>query len=443
MNKQKLFFTTIFLIVLIASLPLVSAYTLSYDANGNLVTGDGKFRIYDGFNHLVQVRNGDNATAPILENYTWHPMEDRIVIKDVYDNETWKETVYYPSKDFVRVENASGTFDYKYVYQNGQLVAQEDYAGNKLFMHNDHLGSVSLVTSENVSVVEQTFYEPFGKIISGGTKSRYQYEGKEYSSVVGDYDFHARKVNPDWGVFTKPDTTIQNIYDSSSLNRYEFENNNPYKYVDENGLRGIIFPLFGGGAGVGSGGAVSAGPAFSSYNGEWQFGFVNSESYMDILNKEERGFILAGEASGNLGIGFFSKDIASLQGKSKTYGGGISVGPFAGQVEKSGAVTSITWSPGIGVEAHYCPSTETTVNMWHVTNRADNTATNVGGSNTNPNTGTSGGSSSWWSWLWGGSNTDDSTDSNNDNSGTSGGSNTGSPSNTGDTESSTPWWHFW
>lgn len=234
--RHNLFYTAAFLIVLIASMPLVSAYSLTYDANGNLITGDGKFRIYDGFNHLVQVRTGNNATATILENYTWHPLEDRILAKSVYEtNGSWKEDVLYVSKEYVVVDNVSGSFDYKYYYQNGQLVAQQDYAGNKLFFHNDHLGSVSLVTNESGAVVEQTFYEPFGKVISGGTASRFQYEAKEYDSVVGDYDFHARKVNPEWGVFTQPDTIIQNVYDPQSLNRYAFEKNNPIKYTDPTG----------------------------------------------------------------------------------------------------------------------------------------------------------------------------------------------------------------
>lgn len=35
-------------------------------------------------------------------------------------------------------------------------------------MHKDHLGSVSLVTNESGAKVEETFYAPFGEIISGG-----------------------------------------------------------------------------------------------------------------------------------------------------------------------------------------------------------------------------------------------------------------------------------
>ena len=72
-------------------------------------------------------------------------------------------------------------------------------------------------------------------MLTGGTKTRFGYEGKEADSIVGDTDFRARKYRPDLGIFTQPDTLIQNVYDPQSLNRYSFERNNTYKYTDSTG----------------------------------------------------------------------------------------------------------------------------------------------------------------------------------------------------------------
>ena len=71
---------TAFLIVLITTLPLVAAasYSLTYDANGNLVSGDGKYRVYDSFNHLVKLYNGTDTSGTLLQEYIYHPTEDRI-----------------------------------------------------------------------------------------------------------------------------------------------------------------------------------------------------------------------------------------------------------------------------------------------------------------------------------------------------------------------------
>ena len=105
----------------------------------------------------------------------------------------------------------------------------------KIYYHPDHLGSTTLITNSSSAVVEETFYDPYGEILEGGSKSRYQYEGKEFSSATEDYDFHFRKYNPEMGIFTQPEQIFPNVYDPQQLNRYRFERNNPYKYVDETG----------------------------------------------------------------------------------------------------------------------------------------------------------------------------------------------------------------
>ena len=215
---------------------------LVYDANGNLVSGDGKYREYNSLNQLSKVYNGSDTSGILLEEYWHHPTQERVLKKKVYNNDSsLKETVYYISKNFVRVVNSSGSYDFTYVYHNGQLVAQVNPDGSKYFIHTDHIGSVSVVTNESGDVIENTTYSPFGEIVEGGTTSRYDYEGQEYDSVVGDYDFNFRKYKAEWALFTQPDTLIQNVYDPQSLNRYMFERGNPYRYTDESGHSAFLF----------------------------------------------------------------------------------------------------------------------------------------------------------------------------------------------------------
>ncbi len=165
-------------------------------------------------------------------------VEERILTKKVYNSSgTVIETVIYVDENFVRVVNTSGTYDFTYVKHEGQLIGQKNSDGTKLFIHGDHEGSTSTVTNEAGTVVENTTYSPFGEIVTGGT-NRFDYEGKEYDSVVGDYDFNFRKYKAEWGLFTQPDTLIQNVYDPQSLNRYMFELANPYKHTDPSGHEG-------------------------------------------------------------------------------------------------------------------------------------------------------------------------------------------------------------
>lgn len=220
----------------------LSNQNLTYDANGNLITGDGKYREYNEFSQLVRVRAGFNNISRVLEEYIYHPTEDRILAKKVYDfNQTLVETVIYVNDNLVRKINSTGTFDTVYVKDESGTVA-EVTNGTKTFYHNDHLGSTSLTTNQSGGIAEETFYDPSGAIIEGGNRSRFDYEGKEFSTGSGgygegssDYDFKFRKYDPGLAIFTQPDALLSNIYDPQELNRYSFERRNPYKYVDQDG----------------------------------------------------------------------------------------------------------------------------------------------------------------------------------------------------------------
>jgi len=233
----------LFLTFLVLSIPFIHAENLNliYDGNGNLVTGDSFYREYDEFNQLIRVREGNLSSGDILEEFTWHPTEERILIKDVFYNGIKNYTVYYVSKEYILIENSTGNYSEKYVYQDGVLVGQIDTDGNKKAVHNDHLGSTSLITDSNGDVAENTFYSPYGEILQGGDKSRFDYTGKEKDEVTGEYDFNARMYKSDWGMFLVPDTLIQFKYDPQLTNRYSYTKNNPFLYVDPNGHVLVFF----------------------------------------------------------------------------------------------------------------------------------------------------------------------------------------------------------
>ena len=107
--KSKLYLTNIalFMAVLIIMLPVAFAdsISLTYDANGNLVTGDGNYRVYNSLNQLWKVYDGSD-TDLLLEEYTFHPTEERVLIKKSYNlSGNWTETVYYVSSEFLMVKN--------------------------------------------------------------------------------------------------------------------------------------------------------------------------------------------------------------------------------------------------------------------------------------------------------------------------------------------------
>ena len=207
---------------------------LTYDANGNLVSGDGVYRVYNSLNQLWKVYNGSSTSGNLLQEYVFHPTEERVLIKKEFSSGVLRETTYYINKNFVRVVNSSGTYDYTYIYHEEQLIAEKLPDGTKRYYHPDLLGSTSLVTDSNGDLLSNTFYSPYGVILSSSNSSRYSYTGKEYDKTLEDYDFDARRYNAEWVKLTTADMTID-YYNPQHLNHYSYVINNPYRYTDPTG----------------------------------------------------------------------------------------------------------------------------------------------------------------------------------------------------------------
>jgi|GEM_PF-2614257 len=244
MKNKYIYGISMLLVFLVVSMPFCFAQEmqLTYDANGNLVTGDGKYRTYNSLNQLWRVYNGSN-TSILLEEYTYHPLEERVVMKKVYNTTgALVETTYYINQNYVQVVNANGAVhNYTYYYLQGQLVGQDGINGSQTYYHTDIKGDIVKVTRGRGLVIENKKYSPTGEVLSGTGVSRYSYEGKEYDDVSGQTDFNARMYNAPTGQFIQPDTIISDLYNPQSLNRYSFEENSPYNRVDPSGhIIGLI-----------------------------------------------------------------------------------------------------------------------------------------------------------------------------------------------------------
>src|SRR3989338_2172298 len=106
MKPQLYFrFLAIFMTILVLSLPLILAeeLNLQYDANGNLISGDGFVREYNGLNQLVQIKNDSGA---ILEQFIWHPIEEKILIKKIYNSSgDVAQRIVYVNQNTIKIKN--------------------------------------------------------------------------------------------------------------------------------------------------------------------------------------------------------------------------------------------------------------------------------------------------------------------------------------------------
>ena len=302
-------------------------YNLTYDGNGNLIQGFGKYFYYDGFNRLKLVRL-ENSTGNKLSEYWYEPDGNRLKkIEWRNGNVSDNETTYYPFKEWVQVRNSSGIFNYTYYYLNDKLVAHKAPDGKRYFYHSDHLGSTTLVTNESGDVVEDIAYLPYGVVYSGPTASRYLFTGKELDKETALEYFGARYYDPEFMHFVAPDSVISNVYDPQSLNRYVYVLNNPVKYVDPNGLWAVQF------GGQAQGGIVGL------LTGEVGFYYVRSdtgENYYGFYKTSGAGVALVPNVEGGVAIsGTFSPHAQTpndLVGENTNIEGSILVGTGPGAV---------------------------------------------------------------------------------------------------------------
>ena len=140
----------------------------------------------------------------------------------------------------MQIRNSTGTYDFTYVYQEGQLISRLNPDGTKYFYQDDHLGSTSVITNSTGNVIENTYYSPYGEELSGGNLDVKGYTGQFDDEATGQMYYGARYYVPTHGQFISWDPMIQNVYDAQLLNHYSYSRNNPYNLKDPDGKEVVV-----------------------------------------------------------------------------------------------------------------------------------------------------------------------------------------------------------
>jgi RHS repeat-associated protein len=104
------------------------------------------------------------------------------------------------------------------------------------YYHHDVLGNTVALTNDNGGVIMRSVYYPFGDQYSTeGVGERYLFTGKERDASGLDY-FGARYYEPSLGRFSGIDPHEGVIDNPQGWNRYIYCFNNPFKYIDPDGM---------------------------------------------------------------------------------------------------------------------------------------------------------------------------------------------------------------
>ena len=217
------------------------ATNYGYDAQGN-VTGKGNAQfLFDLGNRLI---------ASGTSSYAY----DGLGRRTVQNGTDGRQRVQMYSQDgqlLYGVHKPAGgaASSMRYVYLDGKVIAEVDstVSGGVRYLHTDGLGSPVARTDATGALVDRTRYEPYGATAAGsvpGTGAdNVGFTGHANDPDTGLVYMQQRYFDPVAARFLSVDPVTTDADSGSGFNRFNYANNNPYRYIDPDGrMVGILSP---------------------------------------------------------------------------------------------------------------------------------------------------------------------------------------------------------
>src|SRR5690348_17014762 len=118
----------------------------------------------------------------------------------------------------------------------GYFAPQARAADTVYYYHTDALGSPVAVTDANRNVVERTQYGPYGEVLNRAEHDGPGYTGHEEDAQTGLTNMQQRYADKIIGRMDSVDPMGVNPTTGANFNRYAYANDNPYRYIDANGM---------------------------------------------------------------------------------------------------------------------------------------------------------------------------------------------------------------
>lgn len=205
-------------------------HTFAYTTTGQTRSGPWGEASYDAIGRLASVARGTEEMT-----CTYNHAGNRVRMQITGGAE---EIDQWTLDDLLTIENGTAI---GYIMDGSVRVAQLALeAGAASFLHGDHLGSTTLVTGMDGSVLQRVYYDPFGAVLSNAVEddeegTRYLYTGALYDDWSELLYCQARYYDPRIGRFLTPDTMIPELFNPLAWNRYCYVQNNPLRYTDPSG----------------------------------------------------------------------------------------------------------------------------------------------------------------------------------------------------------------
>ncbi len=212
---------------------LSNGATFQYDLNGNMtrrveLSGTQQMTYTQGWDTENRLSVVTNTVTGLVTRFYYDGDGKR-----VKKTEGVTSTVYVGA---IYEKNVTTGVTTTYYHAGSQRVAMRQ-GGVLYYLHGDHLGSTSLVTSITGTLVARQLYGPYGapRWSSGTLPTDYRYTGQRADTYIKLIEMGARWYDSDLGRWISPDSIVPQPGNPQTLNRFAYVNNNPLKFVDPTG----------------------------------------------------------------------------------------------------------------------------------------------------------------------------------------------------------------
>lgn len=221
---------------------------LAYDANGNVTQRGTQGFSFDIANRL--------SRATGLADYTYDGHGRRTLV--AYANGQVARHLYSRSGQLLStVHSTQGATNH--VYLGDSLIAEINTLTGASYVHSDALGSPVARTNGSGQFLTRTRYEPYGATAAGTNPRGIGFTGHVNDANTGLVYMQQRYYDPVAGRFLSVDPVTTQTTTNEHFNRYVYTENNPYRFVDPDGLAGEVFELPHQPGGPSGGGGIGGG----------------------------------------------------------------------------------------------------------------------------------------------------------------------------------------
>ena len=214
-----------------------------YDANGNLLAGDGRSVSWTAFGKPEQITRGSNTV-----DISYGP--ERARYKRVDTSATSTTTTRYIGGKLYEAIDRAGALERKHYIGNFAVITVHVATSvtETRYMLSDHLGSVDTIMEASGAIVERMSFDPWGKRrqinwVPINDPAGYMplvttrgFTSHEQLDPVGLVHMNGRVYDPELGRFLSADIVVQDVTNLQAWNAYSYVLNNPLSMTDPTGF---------------------------------------------------------------------------------------------------------------------------------------------------------------------------------------------------------------